>query len=197
MPPVNLQKYTYFGAIATLYDEIYDIEDRIVIGNHFKVEPLTMRSRVYNKIYDKLFNLIENKERLIGALRKENQWQIESLKQKEDIGIEQIREITINKGGYAGLILLYLTKMGAVEIGKKFMWDSGMLMLLIDDYYDKEEDEKEGIKTLFTMGVMDKNDLIDLGKKFSKKYSRYPPWLRIYPHFIEAISKKEVPVQPI
>lgn len=148
---------TYQGALTGLYDDFFDktnmsLEDiRSMMDNPESYLPKSsleklfihflrqVRSRlpdksIFNKAFDQVF---EAQKQSSGQTTKE-------------ISFEDIKEITIKKGGYS--LLFYRTAFGGelLEGEQKALYNIGGAMQLGNDIFDVYEDEKEGIQTLLT-----------------------------------------------
>ena len=95
--------------------------------------------------------------------------QIKSISQREAIPLEEsfLHEITEEKGAYTVLVLALQINPN-LDTKKRHCYEQlGYLVQLVDDYYDKELDKKEGIITLAS--IWDNAKIINEIKSQNKK----------------------------
>ena len=126
----------------------------------------------------KELNLSENAMKKLDEIMKV---QIETLKQFEDISLNELYELTVKKGGLTGVfhILAFKGDADARELENAFV--VGAFMQLFDDWLDVEQDRKEGVKTLFTEGVLTFDNLKELAKMYTmmldENYAKMIRWV--------------------
>jgi len=158
-PFQRLERFVYLGIAIIIFDNICDVGDGssmpLIMWLKEKINP--ERNKMLNKMID---NVVY--------------WQKQSLKQKEEISKEEIWEIIKNKGGYTGLVLLYVFEDKPTKVLKKAAYHCGVMVQLIDDWMDVDEDKKEGVKTLFTEGYLNTKDLFDYVGNVIANYAWHP-----------------------
>lgn len=79
--------------------------------------------------------------------------QDDSRRQRECADREYLADVTERKGGYAFTAHVCALAEGVDDRVWEWAMDTGFTMQLLDDHLDRQEDEDEGINTLFTEGV--------------------------------------------
>jgi len=147
----------YQGALTGLYDDFFDksmlneveikkmMQDPYVFVAASSLEQLFIHFliQVHENLPDKkIFNL--RFARVFDA-------QVESKKQASaEMSIDNIKEITFNKGGNSLLYYRSIFEHEPVEGEEEAMFHAGALMQLGNDIFDVYEDERDQIRTLLT-----------------------------------------------
>lgn len=151
---------TIVSAMIICYDELVDeydisendLDNMIKAPNKFQTRNCLEKIMV-NLLHGLLERIDEDKKvKTIELLLEINKVQIQSKKQKDkNISISEIERITKEKGGTTITLMLDLLGWGQKEEIKNAFYDLGGWLQLNDDYSDKLEDIKSGVKTLYSI----------------------------------------------
>lgn len=164
--PANPHQSVLFGAFVSVYDDFCDTTtpERIQDLNDEIFDVSTVNGRLTKEFYYQLKTLIPPNvsPSFYDAFRGMNRGQVLSLRQTNPkSSIEEISEAIITKAEHAGRCLSYSVKFVASEIEDKLFREIGLMAQYFDDFEDEQKDREEGLRTLFTEGVMNEKDVLE------------------------------------
>jgi hypothetical protein len=148
---------TYLGGLTGLFDDFFDRKD--MPENYIKsllMQPEEMKGENSNeklilKLYQKSLLNSSNPERLTSYSLKIFKAQVLSKKQLgSEVSVNEIKDITLQKGGHSVLFYLCSFKEEISEPEKKLFYKLGGIWQIENDILDVYKDFKAGIKTMVT-----------------------------------------------
>jgi hypothetical protein len=148
---------TYQGALTGLYDDFFDKthisleEIRNMMDEPEAFLATSSLEKLFISFLTKTHAKLHNKEFFIQSFDKVFNAQIESSRQAgEDLSREEIRSITLKKGGYS--LLFYRSVFSHPLFGgeEEALYHAGGLMQLGNDIFDVYKDDRGQIRTLVT-----------------------------------------------
>jgi hypothetical protein len=144
-----------FCGITPLFDDLLDEENYSAEELNTLIKKQLQRGTLTEKLCIGLFEEMERAQpdlRWVAQWQKAMESQLNSQRQmKEEPSVEEIREITTAKGGYA--LLLYLDAILAGAYGQDeadAIFQMGAIVQLTNDIFDVYKDSRAGISTLAT-----------------------------------------------
>lgn len=172
MRPTETKKRGYFvcSAIHPVYDDYIDSGTFDATFPDRMCAYLNGAGFVPENVYERsIFALLNELRTLFPYKRHERLWhilselhdaQVKSHSQSvETLGIDQILEISFEKGGMAFAFYGYVACGGLTEHEFAHFYAMGAIFQLMDDLHDVEDDLSEGVQTVFTKDVQE-NGLI-------------------------------------
>lgn len=143
------------GAMTGLFDDFFDKTER----RPASIEAMLASSCIASDSNEELFlfffqnalDTVPDKTKMLDALNKVHEAQTGSMKQvSEMISIEEISNITFEKGGTS--LLFYRTAFSPhpSKLEEKLLYQLGAMMQLANDIFDVYKDREKGIRTLVT-----------------------------------------------
>lgn len=142
-----------------------------LISNPKKYTPIHTYEKITLDLYLKLTNNLsdKHKKKYIQLIKKIHKVQLDSIEQHSvNISEKRIHELTLLKGGYTQLLLCYLINPNMSKKEENILINLGGWIQYIDDFEDKEKDEKDGIYT-FATHPKTKDDAEKYIEKFREK----------------------------
>lgn len=159
--PMNLRErtaLTYLGGLTSLFDDFFDEKNTSEIqikrfinkpGEQFGVNS---HEQLFIKFYLKALENTPDKNLLKTYFNEVYQAQVKSKRQTlADIEREEIKEITLLKGGVSLLFYRSVLDNRASEEEKLMIYNLGSLFQVENDIFDIYKDHRDGIKTLATI----------------------------------------------
>lgn len=152
---------TYFGAMTGLGDDFFDINKMntaalnilldALLNNDDSYIPKNTREKMFLELFKQVLDNTNRHEKIKQYIRAVFNAQIQSLRQTENNLTEnEIKDITLLKGGVSLLLYRSLFDNEAVEAEEKMLYALGGLMQLSNDLFDVYKDSCSKIKTLAT-----------------------------------------------
>lgn len=148
------------GAITGLFDDFFDEkqlpQDTLIqfIEHPEEVTPSDMQEKMFLEFYQACLNGAHNRSLVIKYFKEVNENQVSSLLQtKPDISLDEIMQITFDKGGNSVLFYRSLLAPEMSESEIKATYHMGALMQMANDIFDVYKDSKAGIQTIINSGL--------------------------------------------
>ncbi len=146
----------YLGALTPLYDDFFDLalfsdnDIRTMTVAPFSYVPQQEEDRLFIEILRHVHNRVPDKKRFIDACSNVFNVQVEGRKQLQNIGRDEIRDITYKKGGYTFLFYSSVLTHCYLPGEEEAIYNLGGWIQLLDDIFDIREDRNHLINTLPT-----------------------------------------------
>ena len=147
---------TYQGALTGLYDDFFDksglADDEIksMMADPGGYCPVSSLERLFVNFLEKVHENVDDKTSFNYYFKKVFDAQVKSKKQLQDLGWDEIKEITFDKGGYSLLFYRSVFQHELREGEEDAFFNIGGLMQLGNDIFDVHKDLQAGIRTLLT-----------------------------------------------
>lgn len=155
--PVNESErevLTYLGALTGLFDDFFDkkslsdAEIQELMNNPSTVKEGTDSEKLFLHFYHKVLIKVPDAENLKTAFFAVYLAQVESEKQFNDLSEEELKDITLKKGGLSLLFYRCAMHNPLKEDERRLLYALGGLMQLGNDIFDVYKDTQAGIRTL-------------------------------------------------
>ena len=148
---------TYLGGLTGLFDDFFDRKDipenyiKSLLTQPHEMEGDNSGEKLILKLYLKSLLNASDPERLTDYSLKIFKAQVLSKEQlRLDVSIDEIKDITFQKGGHSVLFYLCSFKEEISETEKNLFYKSGGIWQIENDILDVYKDFKAGIKTMVT-----------------------------------------------
>lgn len=148
---------TYLGALTGLFDDFFDKKElaehylKNLTDNPENAETSDANERLFVRFAQKALKNAFNPDALKQAAKKVYEAQILSKKQTQSaLNQEEIKDITLKKGGFSILFYRSIFQEPADELEKEMLYYLGGVGQLENDIFDIYKDSVGGIKTLAT-----------------------------------------------
>lgn len=148
---------TYLGALTGLFDDFFDKKElaehylKNLTDNPENAETSDANERLFVRFAEKALKDSYDPNALKQAAKKVYEAQVLSKKQKKSsLNQEDIKDITLKKGGYSILFYRSIFQEPANDIEKEMLFLLGGIGQLENDIFDIYKDSISGIKTLAT-----------------------------------------------
>lgn len=148
---------TYLGALTGLFDDFFDKKElaehylKDLTVNPESAETSDANERLFVRFAQKALKNTFDPDALKQVAKKVYEAQILSKKQTEPtINQEEIKEITLKKGGFSILFYRSIFQEPADELEREMLYHLGGIGQLENDIFDIYKDSAGGIKTLAT-----------------------------------------------
>jgi len=152
---------TYLGAMTGLGDDFFDLKDlnedelklllNALLNDPYSVKVKRVSEKLFLHFYIKVLENSKQHELTKQYISDVFKAQNNSLKQtSHDISYDEIKEITLNKGGVSLLLYQSIFDLSLSKEETEMIYHLGGLMQLGNDIFDIYKDTIKGIKTLVT-----------------------------------------------
>jgi hypothetical protein len=148
---------TFLGASTGLYDDLFDKKQLTddYIDNMFhhtaSIQPQDSFEKMLIASWSKTQELCASKALLARFAIVIHRIQIKTKQQQTgDLSLEEIKQLTFDKGGYSVLLYMSLFYQNMPLADEKLFYNAGALLQLENDIFDVYKDSRAGIKTLVT-----------------------------------------------
>ncbi len=163
------QMFVFQGALTPIFDDFFDnqnlefqeILDRV--NEYSSFQPKNHLDYLFKIFISYIHEHHPNMPQVLNAAEDVFHAQILSMKQKEPISTEEIKEITRLKGGTSFIFLRSIIPYPISSEEKEIIMQLGFTLQLQNDLFDVYKDSREGIKTLVTTT----NDLNEIKELFT------------------------------
>lgn len=155
--PVNESErevLTYLGALTGLFDDFFDkksisdAEIQELMNNPSTYKARNDSEKLFLHFYHKVLIKVPDAENLKTAFFAVYLAQVESKKQFNDLSEEELKDITLKKGGLSLLFYRCAMHNPLQEDEHRLLYALGGLMQLGNDIFDVYKDTQAGIRTL-------------------------------------------------
>jgi hypothetical protein len=182
----------YLGAYTPITDDLMDNTGSTYQQLRTIAPDSSAEASMFNYLWEKMQPSLKTNTSFAYYFEKAHEAQNESLVQMEPtpLGLNQLREITFNKGAYATLLYRFLLQNEAKEGEVDAIYTLGSILQVMNDLFDIYKDYQNGAQTLVTKTAdihFVKKTLDELEAKLRSQFFTldYPPrqkqksWLAI------------------